>query len=71
MKQVPIRDGAALTRFLHWFSIEAPKRKLTESSAAARLDEYRRQTYRYHSLSFESNSAAEGNAAIPYYWSTP
>lgn len=71
MKQAHIRDGAALTRFLHWFSIEAPKGKLTELSAAARLNQYRRETDRYHSLSFEPISAADGNAAIPHYWPTP
>src|SRR5690606_19192410 len=31
------RDGAALSRFLHWLSIEAPKGGLTEIAAADRL----------------------------------
>lgn len=70
MKQAHIRDGAALTRFLHWFSIEAPKGHLTELSAAAKLNDLRRETEGFHSLSFEPISAVDANAAIPHYWPT-
>jgi len=71
MKQAHIRDGAALTRFLHWFSIEAPKGELTELSAAAKLNQFRRDTALYHSLSFEPISCADANAAMPHYRATP
>lgn len=71
MKQAHIRDGAALTRFLHWFSIEAPKGQLTELVCSAKLNGLRRETDLFHSLSFEPISAADGNAAIPHYWTTP
>jgi Xaa-Pro aminopeptidase len=71
MKQAHIRDGAAMTRFLYWFSIEAPKGQLTELSAAARLNQFRRETEFYHSLSFEPISCADGNAAMPHYRATP
>jgi Xaa-Pro aminopeptidase len=71
MKQAHIRDGAALTRFLHWFSIEAPKGQLTELSAAAKLNQFRRETEFFHSLSFDPISGADGNAAMPHYQPTP
>jgi Xaa-Pro aminopeptidase len=37
-------DGAAMARFLHWLSVEAPKGELTEIAAADYLHECRRQT---------------------------
>src|SRR5436853_391080 len=36
------RDGAALSRFLHWLSVEAPKGGLDELKAAAKLHDFRR-----------------------------
>jgi Xaa-Pro aminopeptidase len=37
------RDGAALTKFLHWLSVEAPKGGIDELGAAAKLEEFRKQ----------------------------
>jgi Xaa-Pro aminopeptidase len=61
------RDGAALTRFLHWFDGEAPKGGLTEMSAAAKLRQFRDQTNVLEDLSFDTISGAGPNAAIPHY----
>ncbi len=61
------RDGAALTRFLHWFDGEAPKGSLTELSAAAKLRQFRDQTNVLEDLSFDTISGAGPNAAIPHY----
>ncbi len=61
------RDGAALTRFLHWFAGEAPKGGLTELSAAAKLKQFRDQTNVLEDLSFDTISGAGPNAAIPHY----
>ncbi len=61
------RDGAALTRFLHWFDGEAPKGQLTEMSAAAKLKQFRDQTNVLEDLSFDTISGAGANAAIPHY----
>ena len=62
-----VRDGAALTRFLHWFDGEAPKGQLTEMSAAARLRQFRDATNVLEDLSFDTISGAGANAAIPHY----
>ena len=61
------RDGAAIVRFLHWLSIEAPKGQLTEMSAAAKLRAFRDETGVLEDLSFDTISAAGPNAAIPHY----
>ncbi|OYU16030.1 MAG: X-Pro aminopeptidase [Alphaproteobacteria bacterium PA4] len=61
------RDGAALTRFLHWFDGEAVKGELTELSAAAKLQQFREQTNVLEDLSFDTISGAGPNAALPHY----
>ncbi len=61
------RDGAALTRFLHWFAGEAPKGGLTELSAAARLQQFREAGNMLEDLSFDTISGAGPNAASPHY----
>jgi Xaa-Pro aminopeptidase len=66
-----IRDGAALTRYLHWVSLEAPKGQLTELSAARVLNGLRAEVEGFHSLSFPPISAAGAHAALPHYMPTP
>ncbi|WP_156680842.1 aminopeptidase P family protein [Sphingomonas profundi] len=62
-----LRDGAALTRFLHWLSIEAPKGALTELDAAARLQAFREETGLLRDLSFDTISGAGPNGAVVHY----
>jgi Xaa-Pro aminopeptidase len=64
------RDGVAMTRFLRWLEIEAPKGQLTELDVAARLLWFRQQTGELKDLSFESIPASGPNAAIPHYHAT-
>ncbi|NIJ07365.1 Xaa-Pro aminopeptidase [Sphingomonas vulcanisoli] len=66
-KAAQARDGAALCRFLHWLSMEAPKGGETELSAAAKLQQFREATGALRDLSFDSISAAGPHAAIPHY----
>jgi Xaa-Pro aminopeptidase len=61
------RDGAALSRFLHWMSAEAPNGGLTELDAAARLQAFREATGQLRDLSFDTISAAGPNGASPHY----
>jgi Xaa-Pro aminopeptidase len=56
-----------MTRFLHWFSIEAPKGTLTELSAARKLREFREMTGLLRDLSFETISAFGPNGAMAHY----
>jgi Xaa-Pro aminopeptidase len=66
-----VRDGAALTRFLHWFAQEAPKGQLDELGAAERLEGFRRETNMLHDLSFDTISGAGANGAIVHYRVSP
>ena len=66
-----LRDGAALTRFLHWFAGEAPKGGLDELGAAAKLRQFRDQTNQLEDLSFDTISGSGPNGAIVHYRVTP
>lgn len=71
MRQAHIRDGVAITRFLHWLSVEGPRGTQTELSAAERLTAFRRELDGFHSVSFDPISAADASGALPHYWPTP
>ena len=64
------RDGAAVARFLLWLELEAPKGKLTELDAAAKLKAFRSETGELKDLSFETIPASGPHAAIPHYHAT-
>ncbi|MEO6389155.1 MAG: aminopeptidase P family protein [Croceibacterium sp.] len=61
------RDGAAIARFLHWLSVEAPKGGIDELSAADRLQQFRKDTGDLRDLSFDTISGAGPNGAIVHY----
>jgi len=61
------RDGAALVRFLHWLSVEAPKGGVDELGAAAKLQEFRQQCGDLRDTSFDTISGAGPNGAIVHY----
>ncbi len=61
------RDGAALVRFLHWLSVEAPKGHVDELGAAARLQAFREATGALKDLSFDTISGAGPNGAVVHY----
>ena len=66
-RQAHIRDGAALSRFLKWFDETAPKGELDELSAAAQLENFRRESNLLVGLSFDTISGAGPNGALPHY----
>jgi len=70
-RDAQIRDGAALSNFLHWFSVAAPLGQLTEADAAAKLKAFRQATGVLVDLSFETIPASGPNAAIPHYHLPP
>lgn len=59
-----LRDGAALTRFLHWLSGADGVDELTASD---RLHDFRRETGCLEDLSFDTISGAGPNGAIVHY----
>jgi Xaa-Pro aminopeptidase len=66
-RQAHLRDGIAVTRFLHWLDGAARKGHETEISAAKKLEAFRQATGKLKDLSFPSISAAGPHAAIPHY----
>ena len=66
-----VRDGAALTRFLHWIATEAPGGDLDELTATAKLEAFRRATGQLVDLSFDTIMGSGPNGAIMHYRGTP
>ena len=62
-----IRDGAAVTKFLHWLDTEAQSGEIDEITAAKTLEEFRRDYHDLRDLSFDSISGAGANGAICHY----
>ncbi|MFN3818633.1 aminopeptidase P family protein [Blastomonas sp.] len=61
------RDGAAVSKFLHWLSIAGPAGGETELSAAAQLLAFREETGLLVDTSFDTISGASSNGAICHY----
>ena len=66
-KAAQARDGAALSRFLHWLSVEAPKGGLDELTASDKLQAFRAETGLLKDLSFDTISGAGPNGAVVHY----
>ncbi len=61
------RDGAAVSNFLHWLSVEGPKGAVDELSAAAKLEAFREACGDLRDLSFDTISGSGPNGAIVHY----
>lgn len=66
MRKAHVKDGVALTRFLHWLKCHSED-KITETEAADRLEDFRRQQEGYLGPSFATISAYGSNAAMCHY----
>ncbi len=64
------RDGAALTRFLHWVKAQPPGTQ-DELSASDHLHALRRETNMLEDLSFDTISGSGPNGAIVHYRASP
>ncbi|WP_031548823.1 aminopeptidase P family protein [Parvularcula oceani] len=62
-----IRDGVAITRFLHWLAQNAASGKLTEIAAAQQLEAFRRETGELRDVSFDTISASGPHGAMAHY----
>ncbi len=62
-----IRDGAAVTRFLHWLATDAQSGDVDEITAAKKLESFRAEHHDLRDLSFDSISGAGANGAICHY----
>lgn len=62
-----IKDGVALVKFLHWLDKNVGNLKITEVSAAEKLEEFRRQQEGFIEPSFDTIAAYKENAAMMHY----
>ncbi|MGY3571132.1 aminopeptidase P family protein [Vibrio paucivorans] len=68
MKQCHLRDGAAMVEFLYWLDTEVAAGRLhNEAKLSDQLESIRRKDPTLKDLSFDTISAAGGNAAMCHY----
>jgi Xaa-Pro aminopeptidase len=66
-RQAHIRDGAALTRFLHWVDTVAQETLPSEREIVTALEGFREATGALKDLSFDTIAGAGPNGALPHY----
>ncbi len=66
-RQAHIRDGAALTRFLHWIDTVAQVELPDERGVVEALERFREETGALKDLSFDTIAGVGPNAALPHY----
>ncbi len=71
MKEIYLKDSAAVTRFIYWLKKNIGKMEITEINAADKLEEFRREIPEFLDLSFPTISAYKANAAMMHYDPTP
>lgn len=67
IRDVHVRDGVAMAKFLHWIDEEAPKGKLTEQDVIDKLYDFRKQGANFVSNSFDTIAGWGENGAIVHY----
>ena len=66
-RRAHIRDGAALTRFLHWVDTVGQQTLPDERTVAEALERFREETGALKDLSFDTIAGAGPNGALPHY----
>jgi Xaa-Pro aminopeptidase len=69
-RRAHVRDGAALTRFLHWLATEGQETLPDELEAVTRLEAFREATGALQDLSFDTIAGATANGALCHYHPT-
>ncbi|MCI9228135.1 MAG: aminopeptidase P family protein [Dorea sp.] len=67
IREAHIKDGVAVTKFMHWIKTRYDKETITELSSAARLTELRASQEGYIRDSFEPLCAFADHAAMMHY----
>ena len=66
-RRAHIRDGAALSRFLHWVDTVAQETLPDEREVVEALERFREKTGALKDLSFDTIAGAGPNGALPHY----
>ena len=69
-RKAHIKDGVAVTKFIYWLKKNAGKQKVTERTAAAKLEEFRMAQENYIEPSFAPIIAYKEHGAIVHYSAT-
>ncbi len=67
MREVHLRDGAAMVEFLCWLDAQTPRGGLTEIAVVTALEGFRRATNALHDISFDTICGSGPNGAIMHY----
>lgn len=67
IRKAHIKDGVAVTKFMHWMKTTVGKEKITELSAAEKLESFRKEQEGYLWQSFEPICAYKEHAAMMHY----
>lgn len=70
LRKAHIKDGVAVTKFIHWLKKNIGKIEITEVSASDYLENYRKEQEGFIDLSFNTISAYNANAAMMHYSAT-
>ena len=62
-----IKDGVAVTKFIYWLKTHVGKEKITEVTAAEKLESFRKEQKGYIEPSFDTISAYGPHGAIVHY----
>ncbi len=71
MEEIYLKDSVALTKFIHWLKKAIGQEKITEITAADKLEQFRRQIPEFLDLSFPTIAGYKANAAMMHYEATP
>jgi Xaa-Pro aminopeptidase len=66
-RRAHVRDGAALSRFLHWLATEAQTTLPDEITVVGKLEAFREATGALKDLSFDTIAGAGPNGAVVHY----
>lgn len=69
-RKAHIKDGVAVTKFIYWLKKNVGKQKVTERTAAAKLEEFRMAQENYIEPSFAPIIAYKEHGAIVHYSAT-
>lgn len=70
IRQAHIKDGVAVVKFIHWLKTRVAKEKITELSAAVKLEEFRSEQEHYMGPSFTPIIGYGPHGAIIHYSAT-
>jgi len=70
IRNIMIRDGVAMVKFINWMKKTIKSRNITEIEASDKICEIRKTGENFYDLSFKSISAYGANASMPHYSAT-